>query len=102
MLTIDFSAGTFYFFDEESIPWILNHIDCFKNQCRATGNVMVVCLSPYELYYGLDDQAWDKLRQGIASLRALRTLQICTPHCYQFFDDSDYDNEDVPALSWSY
>jgi hypothetical protein len=88
---------------ETSIPWILNHIDCFVSQCRGNESVENVILFPYPVI-GQDYEAWGKLGGVIGNLQALDRLRIST---HNYLDESDYSDEDddegappVPILDW--
>jgi hypothetical protein len=72
--------------DEESFPWILNHIDCFVSQSRGNNSVDLVRLYPYE-FSGHDDEVWDKVGQAVGNLQALEKLH--------YFYGGD-DDEGVP------
>jgi hypothetical protein len=61
--------------DEDSIPQILNHIDCFASQSRVNKSLTEVKLFPYSID-GHDEDVWDKLGQGIGNLQALRKIII--------------------------
>jgi hypothetical protein len=96
--------------NQASIPWILNHIDCFVSQSRGNESVEDVFLSPYA-FDGHDEEVLDKLGQALGNLHALKDLYICTsPNCYHQEEDSedddseDEDSEDeddvVPIPHW--
>jgi hypothetical protein len=53
--------------DEDSIPWILNHSDCFVSQCRVNKSIKEVKLFPYA-FDGRDEHVWD---QGIMGSQRL-------------------------------
>jgi hypothetical protein len=81
---------TYLKLDDDSMPWILNHIDCFDRQARLNECVKDVC------FYGYsgddqDDEVWDKLGQAIGNLQALKKLCICTSY------DAD---EDLSTSAW--
>jgi hypothetical protein len=58
-----------------TIPWILNHIDCFVSQSRGNESVEEVSLYPYS-FDGQDEDRWDKVGQAVGNLQALRSLRI--------------------------
>jgi hypothetical protein len=59
--------------DEDSISWILKHIDCFVSQ--SGGNVSVTRVYFYQYRFnGQDDALWEKLGQAIGNLQALDRL----------------------------
>jgi hypothetical protein len=61
--------------DGDSIPWILNHIDCFVCQSRGNVSVAAVFLQPHAVSFdGYDDDVWQKLGQAIGNLQALERL----------------------------
>jgi hypothetical protein len=63
--------------DGDSIPWILNHIDCFVNQCRGNKSVAAVHLFPHSVN-GHGDDIWKKVAQAIGNLQSLKFLHIST------------------------
>jgi hypothetical protein len=80
--------------DENSIPLILNHIDCFVSQSRGNKSVEDVYFCPYE-FHGQDDDVWDKVGQAIGNLKALKRIHIFTHNtCH------DNDNEDEDSPNW--
>jgi hypothetical protein len=81
--------------DENSIPWILNHIDCFVSQSRGNESVTEVSLYPYYSIDDQDDEAWDKVGQAIGNLQALGKLHIRTPNYL-----NDDDDKVVPFAKW--
>jgi hypothetical protein len=80
--------------DEESLDWILNHIDCFVSQSRGNKRVEGVIFYPYALH-GYDGEVWDKVGQAIGNLEVLEELQI--PN-HKFHDDDD--ELVVPIPDW--
>jgi hypothetical protein len=71
-----FLDGQYLMLDEESIPWILNHIDCFVRQCRKNSNIESVYLFPYAFNgHDHDDEVWDKLAQAIGNPRDLDLVE---------------------------
>jgi hypothetical protein len=82
--------------DNDTIPWILNHTDCFVNQCRVNESVKRVELCPHA-FNGHDDGIGDKVGQAIGNLQSLELLHIST---YDFASDSSDEDEDtvVPPL----
>jgi hypothetical protein len=81
--------------DENSIPWILNHIDCFISQSRGNRSVEDVYLSPHACN-GHDDEVWDKFGQAIGNLQALTMLRILT-HGRSY---GHHEGEEVPIPDW--
>jgi hypothetical protein len=89
--------------DEGSIPWILNHIDCFVSQSRGNEIVREVSLYPFSIVGQVpyfvghhDDDVWDKLGKAIGNLQALDTISISIPYdtsIYEY-DDDDEEEED--------
>jgi hypothetical protein len=55
--------------DEYSIPWILNHSDCFVSQSRGNKTVKILAfyLHVPSGSLGDDDDVWDKRGQAIES-----------------------------------
>jgi hypothetical protein len=89
---------TYLYWDEDSMKWILNHIDCFVSQSRGNESVEEMVLHPYALY-GQGDEVWDKVGQAIGNLQALKALRISTDSN----DDDDYydnDNQVGPNSDW--
>jgi hypothetical protein len=67
--------------DDDSIPWILNHIDCFVSQSRGNKHVVVVLLNPNvylnsHAFSDHDDDVWDKLGRAVGNLQKLAYLPI--------------------------
>jgi hypothetical protein len=63
-----FLCGKTVYLAENSIPLILNHIDCFVSQCRGNESIHTVNIYPHALN-GHSDDAWDKFGQAIGNLR---------------------------------
>lgn len=63
--------------DEDSMDWILNHIDCFGREARLNESVEEVYLWPHDID-SHDDEVWEKLGQAVGNLRALKSLHIYT------------------------
>jgi hypothetical protein len=62
--------------NEDSLPWILNHIDCFISQSRGNKSVEHVFLYPYSVDGHDDDcEVLDKVGQAIGN------TQVAT-YCY--------------------
>jgi hypothetical protein len=76
---------------EESIPWILKHIDCFVSQSRGNKRIKYLLLNPHA-YIGYDDEVWDKVGQAVGNLQGLEKLHIS--NCTHFDDDGDDDDAD--------
>jgi hypothetical protein len=84
--------------DEESLDWILTHIDCFVSQSRGNRRVENVLFYPHALK-SHDEEVWDKVGQAIGNLQALEGLQISN---HKFRDDDNEDDYDevVPIPDW--
>jgi hypothetical protein len=94
----DILGGQDLLLDEDSIPWILNHIDCFVSQSRGNENVEEVCLCLHALFDGRDDDVWEIVGQAISNLQALEMLHIDTRADRA---DDDHDGRRVvPTTSW--
>jgi hypothetical protein len=78
--------------DEDSIPWILSHIDCFVSQSRGNQSIKRVHLCLLASFGGYYNDEWDKIGQAIGNLQALERLRITTCHCNH--------DEDSPTLDW--
>jgi hypothetical protein len=61
--------------DEDSIPWILNHSDCFDSQCLVNKSVKEVKLFPYA-FDGQDEYVLEKLGRGVGNLQALKKIIV--------------------------
>jgi hypothetical protein len=81
--------------DDNSIPWILNHIDFFVSQTRGSESVEEVHLYPYA-FNGHVDEVWDKLGQAVGNLQALKRLCISTRDRTNGHDE----DEAVPIPDW--
>jgi hypothetical protein len=68
-------GGQHLYLDDDSVPWILNHIDCFVSQSRLNKSITEVKLFPYSVD-GQDDGVCDKLGQGVGNLHALEKIII--------------------------
>jgi hypothetical protein len=79
--------------DEDSFPWILNHIDCFVSQSRGNKSVAAVHLCPDESFNGHDDDVCEKVGQAIGNLQALETLRISTHTLDDSHDEIYYDSD---------
>jgi hypothetical protein len=77
-------------FSEYTIPWILNHIDCFVSQCRSNINVEVLVLNPHNFDLP-DDGFWDKFGQGVGNLQALGSLRFHARHYHHTLRSLDWD-----------
>jgi hypothetical protein len=85
-----FGRTTYLELDDNSLPWILDHIDCFNRQARLNESIKVVLLYGYS-GDDQDDEVWDKFGQAIGNLQALDKLRICT----------NYDeNGDLSTSAW--
>jgi hypothetical protein len=82
--------------DDDSIEWILKHIDCFVRHSRGNESVEELYLwpdaylHPYD-FSKHDDDAWAKFGQAIGNLRGLGRFHMRPPN-YQ-------DDDEVIALS---
>jgi hypothetical protein len=72
-----FLVGQYLDLNEDSISWIINHIDCFVSQSRGNESIEEVYLYP-NAFYGQDDDLWDKVGIAIGNLQALERLRIST------------------------
>lgn len=52
---------------EDSIPWIMDHIDYFTSQSRGNKRGVALYLLP-QLLIGHDDEMWDKVGQAVGNL----------------------------------
>jgi hypothetical protein len=66
--------GEYLILNEDSISWIVNHIDCFVCQSRGNVSVQQVNLRPH----AFNDDIWGKLGQAIGNLQSLKRLRIST------------------------
>jgi hypothetical protein len=85
-------GGSHLDLDEASIPWVLNHVDCFVNQSRGNVSVETLFLCPFPV----DDQdyeVWDKVGRAVSNLKTLKRL------CIAGYDLDD-DDEDLLILDW--
>jgi hypothetical protein len=78
--------------DEDSIPWIVNHIDCFVSQSRGNQIIKRVHLCPLASFGGHEKNEWDKIGQAVGNLQALESLLVSTRHYWHV--------EDSPTLDW--
>jgi hypothetical protein len=78
--------------DVTTIPWILNHIDCFVSQSRGNESIEELFLYPYA-FDGQDDDLWEKVGQAVGNLQALETLRISR----EYLGD---DDEVGPIPDW--
>jgi hypothetical protein len=62
---------------EDSIPWILNHIDCFVSQRRGNESVKDVYSWPHA-FHGHEEDGWNKVGQTVGNLLSLETFFIST------------------------
>jgi hypothetical protein len=76
--------------DDDTVPWILNHIDCFVSQSQGNESVENVRFFPYAVY-GRDDGGWDKVGQAIGNLKALKRLSIAS---------LDYGEDGEAIVDW--
>jgi hypothetical protein len=70
--------------DDNSLHWILNHVDSFDRHVRLNETIREVDFCGYS-GDGRDDEVWNKIGQAIGNLQALERLCIY----------SDYDEEAV-------
>jgi hypothetical protein len=78
--------------DEDSIPWFLNHVDCFVNQSRGNVSVETLFLCPFPV----DDQdyeVWDKVGRAVGNLKALQRVCIAS-------HNFGADDEGLLILDW--
>jgi hypothetical protein len=68
--------GRYLNLSEETVPLILNHIDCFISQCQGNKNIEEVYLWP-RAFNGHGD-IWEKVRQALGNLQSLKRLTIST------------------------
>jgi hypothetical protein len=87
----DLFTGLSLNLDEESIPLILNHIDCFVSHSRGNRSIKYLVLDPHA-YSSYDDEVWDKVGQAVGNLQGLEKLHISNGKCH--FDDDDDDDAD--------
>jgi hypothetical protein len=86
--------------DEESMYWILTHIDCFVSQSRGNKEIEDVYLHPYSIH-GHPNEVWDKVGLAIGNLQALETLYFSNLGALDIDtlgDDDDDDDDD--NLDW--
>jgi hypothetical protein len=83
--------------DEDSISWILNHIDCFVSQSQGNASVVNVILRPHAFNGGNYDVC-DKIGLAIGNLQFLETLFISN-HRNSYEDDDD-EVGPVPIPDW--
>jgi hypothetical protein len=107
-------SGHDLYLDDNSISWILNHIDCFVSQCQGNESIEHVFLNSnghaffsWNAYSfgGQNDNVWDKLGRAIGSLQGLNGLFIALPNNYYYQgSDSDSDEDEElppePILAW--
>jgi hypothetical protein len=70
-------GGVYLNLDQDTINWILNHIDCFDSQARLNESIGEVVLYPYP-DTGQDIEVWDKVGKAIGNLQSLKRLGIDT------------------------
>jgi hypothetical protein len=87
--------------DEDSLPWIANHIDCFVSQCLCNESVRKVTLFPHA-FNGHGDDVWDRAGQAVGNLQSLKRLYIDNRDRYgvSFDDEDEDDDKDLPILDW--
>jgi hypothetical protein len=61
--------------NEDSLPWISNHIDCVVRASRGNNSVTEVVLD-MRMLNEHDDSVWDKVGQAIGNLQGLKKLCI--------------------------
>jgi hypothetical protein len=90
--------GPKLFLDEDTIPWIFNHIDCFVSQSRRNKGVEEIYFCTDESFDGHgDDYAWEKVGRAVAKLKSLKSLYISTRDI--MYADHD-DDEGLPSPDW--
>jgi hypothetical protein len=57
------------YLDEDTLPSISNHIDCFVSQSRGKDSVQDLFMDPP--FNGHDDDVWEKVGQAVGNLQAL-------------------------------
>jgi hypothetical protein len=67
---------SYVYFDNDSIPWILDNTDFFESRCRVNENIREVILSPYACIEGEDVEVWHKVGQAVGNLQRLKFLRI--------------------------
>jgi hypothetical protein len=80
--------------EDDSIPWILNHIDYFVSQSRGNETIQRVCLPPDVLLVSQDIELWDKLGQALGNLQALERFHL------DAYDYDGNDEKDLPIPHW--
>jgi hypothetical protein len=75
--------------NEDSLFFILNHIDWFVSKSRDNESVQVLVLYPYT-FNSNDDDVWDKVGQVVGNFEALDQLCITNENSYG-------DHEDPPV-----
>jgi hypothetical protein len=87
--------------DEDSVPWITSHIDCFVSQSR--GNRRVECLNVYPFpVEGEDDAVWEKVGQAVGNLQSLERIEFSSRGSpdRDDYDYDDYHDEELNTLDW--
>jgi hypothetical protein len=59
--------------DNESLPWISDHSDCFVSQSQCNESIEEVVLYSC-LFADEDNEIWDKIGQAIGNLQALKVI----------------------------
>jgi hypothetical protein len=99
----DIFGSKILYLDEHSIPWILNHIDCFVGYSEGNQSIQEVRFYPYSVDRQ-DDEVWDKVGQALGNLQALEDLRISISSNHE--DDKDStnlnweDDKDSTNLNW--
>jgi hypothetical protein len=84
------SGWRYLILNDHSIPWILNHIDCFDRQTRLNESIKAVHFR-WHTGNDRDDEIWDKVGKAIGNLQALERLS------FQCFGQ---DGEDLATSAW--
>jgi hypothetical protein len=83
--------------DKDTIPWILNHIDCFVSQSEGNESIEEVVLYPYSVN-GHDYEVLEKVGKAIGNLQALKALCIASENNHDSSDEDDDDDDDEEVV----
>jgi hypothetical protein len=75
------------YLNRDSLPWIVDHIDCFVSQSRGNRSVEHVYLCPHAQIDIQDYAIWNKVGQAIGYLQALDIYR--NTRSLQLTDDED-------------
>jgi hypothetical protein len=84
-------GGNNLILNEETVPWILEHIDCFVGKCRSNESVKLVLLNSDLLHDDGHNWDWDEVGQAIGNLQALDGIHITL-----VYNDGDDDDDLIP------